>query len=692
LRIRTLFVICMSGLALGTAGLGVRLLGEAVADYRSAGRVADAVEVSSLLISVMEKIAAERVALGDSVLNEQPATDAVRAKIAAAGQAVDQLLAQTGQKVAGLSYPGATRQLEILHKVGTNLASWRVKAADMNGRPKDQREAGFVGSLLGAIGDNLAVLDGALDLGDGDAIRQDGTMLDLTELARRSWQVRVLTSGRTAPVLVVMSAGKPMSAALLESLNGVDATINQNWAAIDSITHRLVGVADLTSIAATARAAMNDSLATYRDVVEAGRQGGTYPLAPAAYGAKMTSGALAALTLRDAALALARDHTAANARGAAITVGVTGTVLLVLIAGSGLVLVLLTRRIVSPVIAMTGVIERIARHDYRDALPAKDRTDEIGRMAVAIEALRQGAIAAERLAAEQLAAKETGLRRATAVETSCREFDASIRQMLDAVDAAGTEMTTTANGMTATAERTARQSSVVASASDEASANVNAVAAATEELAASVSEIGRQVDQSARVAAEAVERTARTNTSIEGLASAAQKIGDVVKLINDIASQTNLLALNATIEAARAGEAGKGFAVVASEVKSLATQTARATDEIAAQIGAMQVSTGEAVVAIKEIGEVIKRVNDVSTTIAAAVEQQGAATREIARNAQQAAKGTAEVSNNISSVTQAADETGAAATHVLDAAKSVAAQSENLRRRVDSFLGSIRAA
>jgi methyl-accepting chemotaxis protein len=207
-----------------------------------------------------------------------------------------------------------------------------------------------------------------------------------------------------------------------------------------------------------------------------------------------------------------------------------------------------------------------------------------------------------------------------------------------------------------------------------------------------VAEIGRQVDHSSRVAAEAVERAGRTNTSIEGLASAAQKIGDVVKLINDIASQTNLLALNATIEAARAGEAGKGFAVVASEVKSLATQTAKATDEIAAQIGAMQVSTGEAVTAIREIGEVIKRVNDVSTTIAAAVEEQGAATQEIARNAQQAAKGTSDVSTNISGVTQAAGETGTAATQVLEAAKSVAAQSENLRQRVDSFLGSIRAA
>ena len=353
---------------------------------------------------------------------------------------------------------------------------------------------------------------------------------------------------------------------------------------------------------------------------------------------------------------------------------------------------LVRSRVTHPVRALTETIERLARHDYSAAVARSRGRDEFDSMAKALEALRLGGIEAERLAKEQLAAKETDLKRANAVESYCREFDAAIRQMLDAVGAAGTRMKEAANGMTHTAEITTKQAGVVASASAEASSNVRTVAAAAEELATSVSEIGRQVGQSARVAADAVTRATRTNASIEGLASAAEKIGDVVKLINDIAGQTNLLALNATIEAARAGEAGKGFAVVASEVKSLATQTAKATDEIAAQIGGIQTSTQEAVAAIKEIGGVIQQVNEISASIAAAVEEQGAATQEIARNAQQAAKGTADVSSNISGVTQTAGETGTAAGEVLEAARAVATQSENLRQQVDSFLQKIRAA
>jgi len=272
------------------------------------------------------------------------------------------------------------------------------------------------------------------------------------------------------------------------------------------------------------------------------------------------------------------------------------------------------------------------------------------------------------------------------VITAQIKMTANVEEVTGIVASASTELQNTAQAMAATAEETNVQASAVAAASEEASTNVQTVAAAAEELSSSLEEVGRQVTESSSIARSAVEEAAKTNTSVEGLSVAAHKIGEVVELINDIASQTNLLALNATIEAARAGEAGKGFAVVANEVKSLANQTAKATEEISAQIGSMQSATNEAVGAIKGIGETIGNINEIASAIAAAVEEQTAATQEIARNVQQASAGTAEVSSNINGVTQAATETGSSAAEVLSAAKELSTQAEKLRTDIQEFM------
>jgi len=262
----------------------------------------------------------------------------------------------------------------------------------------------------------------------------------------------------------------------------------------------------------------------------------------------------------------------------------------------------------------------------------------------------------------------------------------NVKNMTQIVASTSTELQNTAQSMAATAERTSEQSTAVAAASEEASTNVQTVASAADELSSSIEEVGRQVTDSADIAKSAVEEAAKTNASVEGLAVAANKIGEVVELINDIASQTNLLALNATIEAAGAGDAGKGFAVVANEVKSLANQTAKATDEIGSQIGEIQSATNEAVGAIKGISETIGKINEISSAIATAVEEQGAATSEIARNVQQASAGTSDVSSNIGGVQEAANETGSSAGQVLEAASELSSQAEKLQTEVEGFM------
>lgn len=385
----------------------------------------------------------------------------------------------------------------------------------------------------------------------------------------------------------------------------------------------------------------------------------------------------------------AADEGAAIYASARVLVLVALALAAVLCVGAGLLIITGVSR---PILRMTDSMGRLARHDLGTEIAGVGRKDEIGRMAEAVQVFKDSMIEADRLGTEQEKAREQKERRAKIVEEYIASFDRSVQDALNTLASASTEMRATAEGMSATAEETSRQATAVAAASEQASANVQTVASATEEMSASISEITRQVSQSNQIAGKAVEEAAKSTATVQGLASAAEKIGAVVQLINDIASQTNLLALNATIEAARAGEAGKGFAVVASEVKSLANQTAKATDEISQQISAMQGATNEAVEAIRGIDQTIGKMSEISTAIASAVEQQAAATREITRNTQEAAHGTQEVSRNVQGVTQAAGETGSAATQVLAASSELSRQSEVLKSQVSDFLEKIQAA
>jgi methyl-accepting chemotaxis protein len=349
--------------------------------------------------------------------------------------------------------------------------------------------------------------------------------------------------------------------------------------------------------------------------------------------------------------------------------------------------------IVKPLAAMADSMKDLASGNTNTEIPALDRRDEIGAMAHSLQVFKKSMIETGRLRTEQDALKQHAeAEKSDLLKSMATDFERRVRASLDLLTQSAGDMRTTSQDMLTMADQASQQTSTVADVAKEASANVQTVAAATEELSSSVSEIGQQVAQSTEIAAKAVAEAHRTNGTMQGLSNAAQKIGEVVKLINDIASQTNLLALNATIEAARAGDAGKGFAVVANEVKSLATQTAKATEEISVQVAAMQSVTGEAVQAIEGIGSTIASINQIATTIASAVEEQGAATREIARNVQQAASGTDRVSSDIAGVNRTAGDAGQTATKVLTAADKLSEQSSALRTGVDNFLANLRSA
>ncbi|MBN2751622.1 MAG: HAMP domain-containing protein [Rhodospirillaceae bacterium] len=383
------------------------------------------------------------------------------------------------------------------------------------------------------------------------------------------------------------------------------------------------------------------------------------------------------------------QSTASLTSASSVLINVAALVLIVVIA-----LNMLTVRLVArPIVTVTNVMDTLAKGDHTVDVPYRDQSDEVGGIAKAVQVFKENAQRLEIMTAEQRTQQARAeAEKKQAMNALADAMEVSVKGIAESVSAAATQMHNTASALTSIAQETSSQATSVAAATEQASNNVETVASAAEELTTSIQEIGRQVSAASSIALSAVEQTIKTNGIVTDLAQAASRIGEVINLITDIANQTNLLALNATIEAARAGDAGKGFAVVAGEVKNLANQTARATEDIAQQIGGVQESTREAVSAIQSISSTIEEISGIQATIASAVEEQSAATNEIARNVEQAASGTRDVSVHITHVTSAAGRAGSGADELLTASGELARQSERLDGEVSAFIARIRAA
>ena len=448
-----------------------------------------------------------------------------------------------------------------------------------------------------------------------------------------------------------------------------------------------------SAIAATKTAYFEPSYLSLRDRLLTQIAAGEKPELNANQWTPVTVGRLgAAVAVAEAALDAAKDraeHLRSTARGSLVTQLALLVGALALAFGAQMIV---ARRVIKPLHTMRDAMLKVAAGDLHVDTGYAARHDEIGALAGALETFKQQAADKVRIEAQERERNAGATARQQAIESYVGEFESMVRQTLSQLGDASGQMRTTSAGLSTISRQTNERVQVAGKASGEASMSVETVAAASEELSASINDISQQAAHAAGIASRAVGQARDTDGTVQGLAQSAGRIGEVVGLINTIAAQTNLLALNATIEAARAGEAGRGFAVVASEVKSLASQTAKATEEISEQIADIQKVAGEAIDAIKNIGGIIGEVNEVATAIAAAVQQQGAATQEITRSTQFAAQGTKNVSDNITGVKADADAAAAAAEDVKQASQTLETQSQQLGNQVTDFLGKIRAA
>ena len=610
---------------------------------------------------------------------------------------LDKLVAATDAAVSAAKAAIAAANLpaQTIESAEKAFLETRTAARQALTLPNDQRPANSYGTTIDGLARGVDLLTRATNESlvslsrDGSDIEN---MLPSVQLAQLAQTMRTVNGARSA-TLGIHVRNQPLTPARISELTEQTGQVALIWQQIEQAVHSMGDATDLvTALNHVLNTLMADGESRFREVGAAAREGRPSPIAEAEYRAFSTPMLNNVLVLRDAALKFAHQANDLAIEQSRVRLFAALAALLFVAVVSAVVVVAVIRQVVRPLVGLTAVTLRLANGELSVEIPDERRKDEIGAMARALQVFREALIAKK--ATDEAATRDAQaqIERARRLDGIARSFEAVVAEIVNTVSSAATGLEDSAGTLTATAVRSQDLTTAVASASEEASTNVHSVASATEELSASVTEISRQVQTSARIAGEAVEQVRRTTGRVAELSQAAARIGDVVELINLIASQTNLLALNATIEAARAGDAGRGFAVVASEVKALAGQTARATDEITQQISGVQAATRESVGAIKEISGTIERLAEIASTIAAAVEEQGAATQEISRNVQQAAHGTQRVSANITDVQRGATETGSASEQVLTSAKSLAGNSSRLKLEVGHFLEAVRAA
>jgi methyl-accepting chemotaxis protein len=695
LTIKTLVFGALGALALLAIG---KYGWEANASWQAYTRTVDQREFdagANRFIAGLFEVLMERLATNNGLQAASPADAATLAEIAKRRTAVkenfDPGLATFKQR----DFPNKQALLADLDSALTKANDYRKRADDALKLGRDQRDEElrktFIPTITASVNAALKVWFSALYA----TAKTDPQLARLAVIKELGWRMRDTSGQERSIVASAISSGAAIPAEGLSAAAGYRAQVAVLWSQLQNLA---ADPATDAAITGAMKAAQDKYFKDFLSGVDAMKKvsaaGEKYPITAAQWVDTTTPQIGSLLEIMYAAGKASEAYTAQVSdhafRGMVVELGFLLAGLLVACAAMTMLVTQATR----PLSALSGAMRELADGKFDIALPGLGRRNEVGDIAEAVDLFRVKASerAHRDLEAKQVEEARIVAKRKADMDRLANEFQTAVGHIVDTVSSASTQLETAARTLTKTAETTQHLSATVASASEEASANVQSVASASEEMTSSLNEISRQVQESSKIAGEAVQQAQKTDARITELSQAASRIGDVVKLITSVAEQTNLLALNATIEAARAGDAGKGFAVVASEVKQLASQTAKATEEISMQISSMQSATQESVAAIKEIGGTIGRISEIASAIAAAVEEQGAATSEISRNVQQAAKGTEQVASNITDVNRGAGETGSASAQVLSSAQSLSSENGRLKLEVEKFVATVRAA
>jgi methyl-accepting chemotaxis protein len=687
MSIRAFLAICLVVIGGVMTAMAALLILEQQRTTQSAAVARDLVDALAAGIALSASLAPERGATGVAIAT---ADDTARQTLLDARHHTDAALAEAVHRLSGATFEGKATRIVEMETLAADLAALRKHAdalisGDSAGRTSAAGQAlvNTINELMARVARFSNALEQTLSVLDAEVARP-------AAVAQDAWTLRDSAGRQSILFLQAINSGKPASPDLRRQMDMAEGAADMAWQRLLTVADAADSPLSLHQAMANVRDAVLPKLAALRQrVVMAGLGNGAYDLDGATWRRFSAPLLQEMLSIRDAAITEARA--VADAKQAHARRDLLGIAALLAFAAMTVAVVVWTvgARVTRPLGVLTSVIARLADGTHDLVVPHTHRSDEMGRLARALEVLRTNALAAAAAARQQR-------QEAQAKETSRHHLDQITRNFAGAIDTVSAALLadadvvrTNADALTVTAETASQRSTMVAAAAGQATSNVATAASAAEALSASVRDISHRVGEAAAVTDHAVHEAATTGQIIGGLSEAATRIAEVVRLISTIAAQTNLLALNATIEAARAGEAGKGFAVVASEVKALARQTAQATDDIHAHVASIRSETDKAVVAIGGIGKTIGAVNALTATIAAAVEHQGTATREIADNVRQAAAGTAEVSASITQVIEANRNTRNAVDHLVGLADQLSGQSATLRSDVGRFISSL---